>query len=82
MTRDDVIRLAKEAGIEFIGECTPHTKGLEKWERFAALVAADTRERCAAECERMVMYPGGRQESAAHNDVWQAAKAIRALGDE
>ena len=35
------------------------------------------REACAAECERMMMCPGGRQESAAHHDVWAAAKAIR-----
>lgn len=39
--------------------------------------AAAEREACAAECERMMMYPGGRQESAAHNNVWAAAKAIR-----
>lgn len=36
-------------------------------------------EEAANECERMMMYPGGRQESAAHNNVWDAAKAIRAL---
>lgn len=35
------------------------------------------REACAAECERMVMYPGGRQEAPAHNGVWEAARAIR-----
>jgi hypothetical protein len=35
------------------------------------------REACAVECERMEMYQGGRQESAAHNTVWDAAKAIR-----
>ena len=40
------------------------------------LVAAE-REACAAECERMVMYPGGRQEAPAHENVWAAAKAIR-----
>lgn len=39
--------------------------------------AAAEREACAAECERMMMYPGGQQESAAHNNVWEAAKAIR-----
>jgi hypothetical protein len=36
-------------------------------------------EEAAQECERMVMYPGGRQEAPVHNDVWQAAKAIRGL---
>lgn len=39
------------------------------------------REACAAECERMVMFPGGRQESFAHHGVQEAAKAIRARGN-
>jgi len=34
-------------------------------------------QEAANECERMMMYPGGRQLSAAHDNVWQAAKAIR-----
>lgn len=42
----------------------------------AEAIAAE-REACAKECERMVLYPGGRQESAAHDNVWAAAKAIR-----
>lgn len=45
-------------------------------EAFDAAIAAE-REACAAECERMMMYPFGRQESSAHNNVWAAAKAIR-----
>jgi len=39
--------------------------------------AAAEREACAAECERMMMFPGGRQESFAHHGVQEAAKAIR-----
>lgn len=35
----------------------------------------------AAECNRMMMYPGGRQESFAHDGVDAAAAAIRTLGD-
>lgn len=35
------------------------------------------REECAEECERMMMFPGGRQESFAHHGVQAAAKAIR-----
>ena len=43
-----------------------------------ALAAIKTeREACAAECERMMMFPGGRQESFAHHGVEAAAKAIR-----
>ena len=36
-------------------------------------------EECAKEAERMTMYPGGRQEAPAHDSVWHAARAIRAL---
>ena len=40
------------------------------------------REACAAECERMVMYPGGKQEAPAHDSVWYAARAIRERGEK
>ena len=40
------------------------------------------REACAAECERMVMYPRGKQEAPAHDNVWAAAKAIRERGEK
>lgn len=36
-------------------------------------------EEAAVECEREQWYPGGRQPAQAHNNVWDAAKAIRAL---
>jgi len=42
-----------------------------------AAIAAE-REACATECERMMMYPNARQEAAVHDNVWAAAKAIRA----
>ena len=33
----------------------------------------------ANECERMMMYPGGRQESTVYGNVWLAANGIRSL---
>lgn len=36
-------------------------------------------EEAAAECERMKWFEGARQASAAHQNVWEAAAAIRAL---
>jgi len=36
-------------------------------------------EAAAKECERMEMFPGARQASSAHTDVWAAAAAIRAM---
>jgi hypothetical protein len=61
MTRDDIIRLAREAGWKPLGENpkTEFTFFLDNLERFAALVAAAERERmdlnaihsCHAECQ-------------------------------
>lgn len=48
--------------------------------RFDDAVKAE-REACATECERMMMYPNAKQEAAAHDNVWAAAKAIRARGN-
>ncbi len=115
MTKDDVIRIAKEAGLLRAGEgwTEPHRWGATEVERFANLVAAharetmiadgwrrcahgqrttqfcaqaeqarqEEREECAKECERMVMYPNAQCESAAHENVWKAAAAIRARGE-
>ena len=53
MTREDIIRMAREAGIVAI-----HAEGATNWaeevdalERFAALVAAAEREACAMVCD-------------------------------
>ncbi len=53
MTRDDIIRLAREAGWKPLGENpkTEFTFFLDNLERFAALVAAAEREECAKLCE-------------------------------
>lgn len=79
MTRDYIIKMALESGFKL------DEKGLYKpyhveditplLERFAALVAAAERERCSAECERMIMY--SRQE--AHDEIREVAKVIRAM---
>ena len=63
MTRDDIIRMAREAGWSWM------EAGMEarKLQRFAALVAAAEREECAKVCEE----PGGNAAN------W-CAKAIRA----
>jgi len=70
MTKDDIIRMAREAnltdGIEL-----PHE--IEAVERFAALVAAAEREACAKVCEPQDQ----------HDDpltAWKIATAIRARG--
>jgi hypothetical protein len=46
MNREDIIRMAREAGLHYSGRCT--LTGMESHiERFAALVASAEREACA-----------------------------------
>jgi hypothetical protein len=55
MTREEIIRLAREAGLTGLME-----GGLiDYFERFAALVAAAERERCAQICEQLQDWPEG-----------------------
>lgn len=74
MNRDDIIRLAQEAGgrIEHIGTNIAWFEFLPKnLERFAALVAAAEREECAKLCEEHWRNGGNAME---------CADAIRARG--
>lgn len=78
MTQDDVINMAREAGITtpvpadrrwHLGACCP----LPALERFAALAAAAERKRFADECINLVVFHGGSVEIEA---------AIRASGQQ
>jgi hypothetical protein len=74
MTREDIIRMAREAGLHYSGRCT--LTGMESHiERFAALVASAEREACAKECEHTAVRMGS--EWMAHH----CAEAIRARGN-
>ena len=46
MNRDDIIRWAREAGIELDGDHTAWMEPIESLERFANLVAAAERDAC------------------------------------
>ena len=72
MTRDDILRMAREAGWSFM------EAGMEsrKLERFAALVAAAEREACAALLEANGMRCG--EESLSRLILETNAAAIRA----
>jgi hypothetical protein len=81
MTRDDIIRLAREAGAgepeSLYGRTDYVVMTWFELERFAALVAAAEREACAKLCEEMARR---------HNDIRRAAlevaaEWIRARGD-
>jgi hypothetical protein len=51
MTRDDIIRMAREAGMELYGLGKDREKFVYYLQEFAALVAAAEREACAKVCE-------------------------------
>ena len=83
MTRDDIIRMAREAGLwpteewsKEYGIPTPNEQWLPELERFAALVAAAEREACAMEAD----YEAARWPYAleCREPCEEIAKAIRA----
>jgi len=94
MTRDDIIRMAQEAGFEIektLYGPVPCVDGRgidDRLERFAALVAEREREACAKVCEKQIksymskQYTtdplGGFRERFAAE---QCAAAIRARGE-
>ena len=51
MNRDDIIRMAREAGAFFDGDCSVYDMPEHCFEKFAALVAAAEREACAKVAE-------------------------------
>ena len=81
MTKEDIIRMAREAG----GTGGGHwVFTLNELERFAALVAAAEREACAKVCEDSDHVVGGKgyydQLGDADATVRNIATAIRARG--
>lgn len=74
MTRDDIIRMARGAGM-LVPQYRDH---IEHLERFASLVAADERIACAISCEVNAArwVDDMRKNYAAH----ECAAAIRARG--
>ena len=72
MNRDDIIRMAQEAGAFFDGDFSVYDMPEHCFEKFAALVAAAEREAC---CE--IVY--GQCES--DNVAQRTVDAIRARGE-
>jgi hypothetical protein len=68
MNRDDVIRMARETGLDlYINDVTEEPYAI-RLERFAALVAEHEREECAKLCDYRVgiwIIPAGPAECAA-----------------
>ena len=79
MNKDDIIRMAREAGLplEWISE-----SGVLTWselKRFAALVAAQEREACAITCEQTT---ASWTQHLYNEGVMDCVKAIRARGEK
>ena len=81
--QDEIIRMAREAGIggisEHYGFVPFNSFGAKELERFAALVAAHEREACAKVCEEL---RSGYTTLQADIAATQCAAAIRARGDK
>jgi hypothetical protein len=82
MNREDVIRMAREAGFDFNLLGATFTSGYldQHLERFAALVAAAEREACAKVAEDTGNISGNMNKTW-RNGCFDAAFAIRARGD-
>ena len=72
MTRDDILRMAREAGFVLSSNATDEAMG--RFERFAALAAAKEREACAKVCDARYMGDNNREDMEAK----RCAEAIRA----
>lgn len=87
MTRDDVIRMAREAGgtemqpYDYGARSDRFTMRHEVLERFATLVAAAEREVCAKVCELQDEYDRD-DPSSAYVMKTHCIEAIRARGNE
>jgi hypothetical protein len=78
MTRDDILRMAKEAGVDAWWDSGDENRDVlqDHLERFAALVAQHEREQCAKVCEQI----SGPIETynPAYEHYIKCAEAIRA----
>ena len=72
MTREEIIRMAREAGLAYGSDEKP----LGSVTRFAALVAAAEREACARVCDVLSVHP-----KYASDITKLAAQAIRARSE-
>ena len=76
MTREEIIRMAREAGFDPHDMSDDFTCNLEDIERFATLVAVAEREACAKVCDVLAVHP-----EYASDITKVAAQAIRARSE-
>jgi len=80
MNREDIIRMAIEAGLNLYVNDLTEKQYIEVVERFAALIASAEREACAKVCEEGIAnaddWNSAHWDQACENRAW----AIRARG--
>lgn len=79
MTRDDIIRMAREAGFDK-WDGTDDVQFLAVIDRFAELIAASEREACAKVCDAEGSAWDSDDVVTEKNYAAHCAKAIRARG--
>lgn len=85
MTREEIVRLARDAGFAPYDMSVGFSCNLSDIERFARLVAAAEREACADVCDRLARRygdgPGLEHFQQGFGDgAWVSAKKIRERG--
>ena len=78
-SKEDIIRMAREAGLDWQKGWTLEDDEPNRFERFAALVRADEREECAKVCDDMEEKAEGTECCKWPTPV-DCAHAIRARG--
>ena len=82
MNRDDIIRIAQEAGALFDDDDCLDDCAIEIWARFAALVAAAEREACELTVDSLIISGPVSEVQQRHNWAYMHARdAIRARGE-
>jgi hypothetical protein len=77
MNRDDIIRMAREAG--WTEYSLKHQVEAQRLERFAALVAAAEREACVEVCDNLIRHGNVAEVQQRYNQAYEQCKdAIRA----
>jgi hypothetical protein len=82
MTKEDIIRMARDSGMELYGLAKDREKFVHYLQEFAALVAAAERESCAKVCDDLPPPDGYNMTEISFWDVTslECAAAIRARG--
>jgi len=82
MTQDEIIEMAREAGLHLYVNDIIEKPYAEIVVAFANLVAAKEREACAKVCEKLNLYGGSESRQLQRATLKDCAYAIRARGEQ